>query len=370
MASAALRYPYSVPVAGNYLEGPDAPTGRMDFLKIQRYRIDFDVESGYGGENLPSNKTVRKLDSTVAYLNMPQSITANYTSGYSTANLGAGGVLAVQAMGHLGGAMQGRAISADVIKQQLKSAVTAALPEFAYDSAAKIVNQMGGLAHDAANAGTLQALSSGRIMNPFTEQVFTGTSFRTHSFSFKMFARNKREAQEILAIITYLKVGVMPKYGTADLKAVESLLATLEGTAKDAVNAVTGTDEANNESQNSTEESAAEENEGGTIKLDDFKTPGGYLEIPDRFLLEFVRLDTSTDAITSLPHFRFHPCVCTNFTVNYTPDGQYVSFKDAIADLSVTDGLHPKQMFVPAVEISMEFQETRIITQSDVNAGF
>lgn len=362
MAKSALRYPYSVPVAGNYLEGPDAPTGRMDYLKIQRYRINFDVEGGYGGENLPTNKTVRKLDPSVVYLNMPQSVTTNYSSGYSTSNLGAGGVLATQLVGQLGGASQGRAIQGDVIKKQLESAVAAALPEFAYSLAAKAVNQMGGLGHDAANAGTLQALSSGRIMNPFTEQTFTGTGFRSHSFSFKMFARNKTEAQEILAIILYLKKGVMPKYGQADFEAIENMISSLQGAAS-------GSNSDNsNEDQNSTDE-ATEKSEEGSIQLDNFKNGAAYLEIPDRFLLEFVRLDTATDSISSLPHYRFHPCVCTNFTVNYTPDGQYVSFKDAIVDLSLNKTT-PKQMFVPAVEISMDFQETRIITQNDIEAGY
>lgn len=365
-----MRYPYSVPVAGNYLDGPDAPTGRMDFLKIQRYRINFDAEAGYGGENLPSNKTARVLNESVVYINMPQSISSSYNASYNTSNLGAGGALAIQLAQTVGGMVgQGKSANAAMIEQQVKSAVSAALPEFAYSTAAQAINQLGGLAHDAANAGTLQALSSGRIMNPYTEQTFTGTSFRQHNFTFKMFARNQSEAIEILNIINYLKVGASPRYGTADLKAVEGFVNSFQGknspeTTEDAADE--SGDASNNNEKTDAETTVKAEEAENTLKLDEFSQEGAYLEIPDRFLLEFVRLDTATDSISPIPHFKFKPCVCRGINVNYTPDGQYVSFKDAILDL----GSKSTQMMVPAVEITLDFAETQFITQADITAGF
>lgn len=354
--SKVLKYPLKPPVSGDYLEGPDAPTGRIDYLKIQRYRINYANESGYGGENLPSNEVQRELSETVCYINMPQNLSTAYSANYSTANMGAGGVLATQLVGQLGGAAQGRALDADRIKTQLKSAAAAAMPEFAYKLGANAINAIpGGLAGGAGNAQTLQALSSGRIMNPFTEQVFTGVGFRSHSFSFKMFAKNQREAREILGIIAYLKQGVMPKYGEANMKELEGLLNLAAGAAQNATN--------NSGNGNTTNSSA--------VDLSSFTNQAAYLEVPDRFLLEFVRLDPTTTTIQTLPHYKIQPCICTNFSVNYTPDGQYVSFKDAIVDLAKdsTTGA-PAQLFVPAVEITMEFTETKILTQVDAAAGF
>jgi len=348
MASTALRYPYRAPVSGNYLESADAPTGRIDYLKIQRFRINYGTESGYGGENLPSNQVARDLNDQVIYLNIPQQLSTAYNANFSTVDMGAAGVLGAQLVGQVGGATQGRAINAENIKKQLEAAAAAALPEFAYKKGASAINALAGSAGLTAGSGdptALQALTSGRIMNPFTEQVFNGVSFRQHSFSFKMFAHNQREAQEILNIIFYLKMGAMPKYGNADMSSITNLLA--------ATDAALGTSTAS----------------ASSATLSSFTSTGAYLEVPDRFLLEFVRLDTDSDTISKLPHYKFQPCVCTNISVNYTPDGQYVSFKDAILNLSATTG-STAQIFVPAVEISIDFAETKILTQSDIAIGY
>lgn len=349
MASTALRYPYRAPVSGNYLESADAPTGRIDYLKIQRFRINYSTESGYGGENLPSNQVARDLNDQVVYLNIPQQLSTAYNANFSTVDMGAAGVLGAQLVGQVGGvASEGRAINAENIKQQLKAAAAAALPEFAYKKGASAINTLGqsaGLTTGSGDPTALQALTSGRIMNPFTEQVFNGVSFRQHTFSFKMFAHNQREAQEILNIIFYLKMGAMPKYGNADMSGVTNLLA--------AADSALGTSTA----------------PAASGALSSFTATGAYLEVPDRFLLEFVRLDTESDTISKLPHYKFQPCVCTNVSVNYTPDGQYVSFKDAILDLSTTTG-SSAQIFVPAVEISIDFAETKILTQQDIAIGY
>lgn len=345
-----LRYPLSTPVSGDYLDGPDAPTGRIDYLKIQRFRIDYgNTKSGYGGTNLPSNEVAVKLDDKVAYLYIPPQLSTRYTANYEQIGMGAAGVFAAQMVGQMGRAAQGGGINGDQILQQLKTAASAALPEFAYAKGASLINSFTmGLTNGAGNANALQALTAGRVMNPYTEQVFNGVSFRNHTFNFKMFARNKKDAQEILNIITYLKVGTLPKYGDADLKAIENMVNTLSET----VSSSTGSTEA------------------PSINLGNTTAPGAFLEVPDRYLLEFVRLNPSSDTIEKIPHYKFQPCVCTGFNVNYAPDGQYVSFKDAIADLTDGGETGPKQLFVPAVEISIDLAETRILTQADGLAGF
>ena len=59
-------------------------------------------------------------------------------------------------------------------------------------------------------------------------------------------------------------------------------------------------------------------------------------------------------------HFRIHPSYCTGVAVNYTPDGQYTSFKSF-------DG---SMVQVPAINLTLSFVETRLISQSDMESGF
>jgi len=356
-----LRYPLKEPVSGNYLEGSDAPTGRIDYIKIQRFRVDYTKNpTGYGGMNLPNNNVAVVLDPTVCYLAMPPSLSTSYNADFSAVGMGIAGVLSSQLVGQALQGSQSGSFNGEQIRNQLKSAAAAALPEFAFNKGAGILGDISNslsLSNGAGSGQVLQQMTTGQVMNPFTEQVFNGVSFRNHSFNFKMFARNKSEAAQILGIITYLKIGTLPKYGEADLKGIEK-----------ALNNIIGATTQNADNSDSTDSGSATNT--NSISLPEASQKGAYLQVPDRFLLEFVRLDPASDTITKLPHYKFQPCVCTSLSVNYTPDGQYVSFKDAIADLSDDATTGPKQLLVPAVEISLQFGETRILTQKDAIAGF
>ena len=61
-------------------------------------------------------------------------------------------------------------------------------------------------------------------------------------------------------------------------------------------------------------------------------------------------------------HFKVEDSVCTNMAVNYTPDGQYTSFKD----ITSIGG----SISVPVVQIDMSFTETKLLSQADLMAGF
>lgn len=349
MASTILKYPLKAPVEGDYLESEESPTGRIDYLRIQRFRINYaESKSGYGGSNLPNNNVSRTLDQSIAYLAMPPSLSTSYGADYDQISMGAAGVLAAQ----IAGGITNGGNAADQITSSLQSAATSAFPEIAYNKGASITQSLASIAgmQTGITGGALQALTKGRIMNPFTEQVYNGVPFRNHSFTFKMFARNKKESESILAIINYLKMGAMPQLGDGQLGGSANSQGTGTGNARQTngnTNGFSGTDTS------------------GSINA-----TGRFLRVPDRFLLEFVRLDPKSDTITRLPHYRFHPCVCTNVAVNYTPDGQYVSFKDAVADLTMDETTGGVQLLVPAVEVTLQFAETKIMTQEDVIAGF
>ena len=349
MASTILKYPLKAPVEGDYLDSEDAPTGRTDYLRIQRFRTNYaQSENGYGGDNLPNNNVSTSLSSNIAYLNIPPSLTTSYQGDYDQINMGQLGVLAAQTAA---GIANGNA--ADSITAGLQNAASSAFPEMAYNKGASATQSLGSLTglETGVTGGALQALTKGRIMNPFTEQVYNGIPFRNHTFDFKMFARNKKDAESIMSIIKYLKMGTVPCLGDADAGELDLLS---QGTSGD------GTTTSNGNTNGFTAQTTT-----GQIN-----TSGRFLLVPDKFLLEFVRMDPRTDSITRLPHYRFHPCVCTNVTVNYTPDGQYVSFKDAIADLSYDETTGSRQLLVPAVQLTLNFSETRIMTKQDVIAGY
>lgn len=350
MASTILKYPLKNPVEGDYLESEFAPTGRVDYLRIQRFRIDYSQSpSGYGGSNLPGNNLSRTLDQSIAYLSMPPNLVASYGADYDQIQMGGLGVMAAQ----MAGAIANGGNTTDQITSALQSAASSAFPEMAYNKGASITQSLGatlGL-ETGVTGGALQALTKGRIMNPFTEQVYNGIPFRNHNFTFKMFARNKKEAESILSIINYMKLGTVPSLGSA----------TSDSNSFSQGTSGTGSSRSTNGNTNGFTSTST----GGSVNAS-----GRFLRVPDRFALEFVRLDPKSDTITRLPHYRFHPCVCTNVSVNYTPDGQYVSFKDAIADLTMDETTGGTQLLVPAVEMSLQFAETRIMTQEDVVAGF
>ena len=279
---------------------------------------------------------------------MPPSLSTSYGADYDQIQMGAAGVLGAQ----LAGSITSSGNTADQITSALQAAASSAFPEIAYNKGASITQNLATAAgmQTGVTGGAIQALTKGRIMNPFTEQVYNGVPFRNHSFTFKMFARNQKESQSILSIINYLKMGAMPQLG--------------DGQTGGSANSQ-GRGRGNSRQRNGNTNGFSATNTGSTINAS-----GRFLRVPDRFLLEFVRLDPKSDTITRLPHYRFHPCVCTNVNVNYTPDGQYVSFKDAIADLTMDETTGGVQMLVPSVEISLQFAETKIMTQEDVIAGF
>lgn len=352
---AIFKYPLKAPVEGDFLDSADAPTGRIDYLKIQRFRINHEgSEGGYGGSNLPANTQKTVMDSDVVYLAMPQSISIAYQADYSAINMGTIGVLGAAAAAAVGGGSDAAQLTA-----QIQSAATAALPEIAYNKGAKLIaaaNEFG--LETGVTGAALQQLVKGRIMNPFTEQIFNGVQFRNHQFTIKMFARNKKEAEEILRIIKYLKKGAMPILGDAEQKEIDQLKASELGKSLDKAS-----------EDKSTAAGKA------TSAPPTINTTGKFLKIPDRFQLDFVRLDSATAKISRVDHYKFQPCVCTNVSVNYTPDGQYVSFKDGIASLgsgtdTTSNDKGATQLLVPAVELGLAFAETRFVTQADIDAGF
>ena len=356
----ALTYPIRVPVEGKNEHGVEGSTGSVDYLKLQRFAIDYEKSpAGYGGQNLPGSKAATKIKGEPVYMAMPAALTSAYAASYQTVDVGQGGVLGLQLAGTAMGEGDAKNKS-DTMTGSIAAAASSMFPEIAFNKGTSMATSLmeGAGLQSGLTGSSAMALTKGKIVNPFTEQVFNGVPFRNHSFSWKMFARNYKEAQRILAIIQTIKMGVLPQFGNAPPPTVA------EGenknwTYKDGMLTVTKPVEGDGNEQTSAPAQTT------TVNLQ-----GRYLKTPDRFNLEFVRLDQNGTGLRKIPHYRFQPCICNSFNVNYTPDGQYVSFKDAIAKFNNNDTTPLPAMMVPAVQIDISFAETKILTTADAAAGF
>ena len=324
---AIFRYPLTPPVSGGDTASlADGSTGAIDYIKFRRHRLNYkDSSRAYYGRSFPeSSSTNLKYNQNTVYLAMPKGLQTNYSPQYTQIDLGVLGVSTIAAMG-------GDITNTDNLAAAVKSAAAAALPEFAGSAVSQLANglsQAGGLA-GGLNANSLQALTKGRVFNPFKEQVFQGMRFRQHSFNFKLVSRDDLEAREVRDIIRYFKEGATPAVTGAKIGVDIDDKGSGIGTGLDAAS-----------SQR-------------------------FFQIPDSFNIDFVRMSANGKSLNTNGqplHFKIHPSVCTSISVNYAPDGQYTSFKNAE---SITTGVS-----VPAVDLSLQFTELKLVTNNDIQEEF
>ena len=304
------RYPLSPPATGS--SSVDNPTEMIDYVMFQRKRINYDDSNGssYYGLNIPNNNVAMEKNTDRVYINMPQNLSTQYAPTYRTVDMGVTGMAAASGLGSEG---------FDDLAKALQQAAKDAIPEFTAGAISEVASgaaQFLGLAGNATR-NDIMALAKGKVFNPYQEQLFSNMQFRNHMFSFKFFARNERESQEINNIIRYLKKGALPIYGST-------------------------TDDTNS----------------GSAR---------FFEIPDKFDIKFVRLDplSGTLLTSSDLHYKIHTSVCTGIDVNYTPDGQYNAIKNATLGVENNAPLQ-----VPAVTVNCRFTETQLVTQGQIDEGY
>ena len=350
---ATLRYPLQPPVMDQDFNGDsaDSLTGRTDYLRIRRKKTVYQDggKDYYGQNNFPRNKARSEYHGSIAYLAIPGGINAQYSPVYNQTNLGIGGAAAISAIS--GGTNQ----SFEQVANALGDAARSVLPEFLAGTIATGANALSGFLGVQGNlsVNSLEGLTSGRVFNPYVEQIFSQMNFRNHSFSFKMFARNYKEAQEIKKIIQYIKVGAHPKVGEnvdQESKLLEMLRDKEDQNKK-------------NISHNDIETWLKEH--GGAL------SQNRYFGIPDQYELAFMRMNPKSgdfneiigddiDTTTMNLHYKMDTCVCAGIAVNYTPDNQYTAMKRI-------DGT---MMQVPAVIMNVQFTEVRLLSQSDIMRGY
>ena len=360
------RYPYKVPEPGIGSIG-DGPTDAVDYIAIKRSRITFKKKGGkefygIGHASARSTDTVHKeRNSDIVYLAMPPQLTTAYQAGFSKVDVGMIGMAGLELFSES---------STKSVVENIQKASAGVLSEFTAGGIANVLNGLGGVlgVGGQLDLNTVQALTKGKVFNPFSEQIFRTMGFRTHTFNFKMVSRNAKEAEEIHNIIKYLKEGMAPKVEAGD--ATDSLLA--KNTKQSALG--TARDLSKNDQILSHKDLKT--------KVDEHLNKGygkesRFFKIPDHYELKFVRAhdgrvhtltqggpnSTSwTDEMkgTNSMHFKIHPSFMTGLSVNYTPDGQYTSFKN----------IHGSMIQVPAINLSLQFVETRLINQENMKNGF
>jgi len=144
------------------------------------------------------------------------------------------------------------------------------------------------------NFETLRKTASSTLVNPYTEVMFNGVQNRTFSFTFKMIPQNEKEQRAVKNIVDEFKFNRAPefKYGNQT----------------------------------------------------------NYMLFPSEFDIQFLNRQGPNPWL-----FKISTCALTNFTVNYSPEGQYASHEDGSPF---------------ATEITVEFTELEALTKERHEQGY
>ena len=166
----------------------------------------------------------------------------------------------------------------------------------------------------------------GTVLNPNMEMLFERTDIREITMSYKLVPRNPEEADSIAKIIKLFRKAASASWGGTDSDATQDGIQ--EGTAKQLTK------------------------RQGDDKLTkkEAKTAENFLHVPWLCHFKFMRGKKMN------PHLpKWKPCALTRVGVNYTPDGTYATYDDG----------RPV-----AVELTLNFIETKLIFRQDIEDGF
>ena len=274
------------------------PVG-LDYIKIDilRYAPSLNVDNDTGalsGSFQNANQRYRTQNTTgTIYLPMQPALSESTSIDWGEDRLNS--LMAVSANALMGGMdALGTFESGEDFINKIETVIKAL-----GDDAQTILNQQG-LKNfvKAYYAGlivqsNLTGRSTGQVINPNLELLFNGPRLRQFNFNFKLTPREPAEAQVIRDIILTLKRASAPK------------------------------------------------KEGGQL----------FLKFPDIFKLEYVYQGGGQHPFMH----KFKPCALTNLSVDYTPDGSYMTYKDVPS--------------MTAYNLSLSFGEIEPIYEEDQTSG-
>ncbi len=344
-----LVYPRSIPGSSLNVSAQDSfETSFVDYLQIKIYNsksgnpYSYIGNSGnYGTGHVlgGGSETEGSLSETI-YLYLPQQLKEQYSTQYQRTTLGAGGVGALDAV-----ATAAAGGETDLV-ESLKTTAGAAKPQFVMDKIAAAVGTINtalGASGTNLDANSIGALVKKKVFNPYQETTFRGTNYRTHSFSFECQPRSSRESNELYNILNKLRRAMLPSMQdgeTGDFTTQGDQ--NQEGTAGDNIvnDIVSGS------------------------------APGRWLQIPDYFRLDIIRVEGTPNADGEIELTGSSPrglkrimqfptkLVLKDLNINLSPNGPYNSLKDAF-DSSVDYG--------PAsFTMTLTFDETAFLTRESL----
>ena len=139
--------------------------------------------------------------------------------------------------------------------------------------------------------GGLLTRMTGAVLNPNLELLFGGGTLRPFNFTFKLSARSQEEAKQIIGIIRFFKQGMAPQRSDSNL----------------------------------------------------------FLKSPHTFRIKYLHQEKEHKFLN-----KFKECALQNFTVDYTPEGQYATYYDGM---------------MVSYQITMQFQELEPIFNEDYGPG-
>ena len=168
----------------------------------------------------------------------------------------------------------------------------------------------------------------GTVLNPNVEMLFERTDIREITMAYKLVPRNPEEADSIGKIIKLFRKAASASWGGTDSDATQDGIQ--EGTSKSLTRKL--------------------DKNKGKLTGDNAKTAENFLHVPWLCHFKFMRGKKVN------PHIpKWKPCALTRVGVNYTPDGTYATYDDG----------RPV-----AIELTLNFIETKLIFRQDIEDGF
>lgn len=312
-------------------------TEQTDYIKFDFWKYKPPLEragSGRAGYN-QTNKDAGGIDGNFGdgpvdpiHIYMPQDVSTSYATswgGKELSNFGAGALSGYANVinGNVGAAAENASQGIQGLGR-LPSTLTAELTRM-------------GLSAMQTNLTLNDILSTteGVILNPNVELFFGGPQIRNIGFAFKMFGRNKEEAQDMIHICNTFKSHSLASFGgdTALSSAITGFLSSAAAGQVGGANAMmSGGDP-------TAVTPAAAASPGGGYQA-------GYLTVPNLCRMQLMRGGDKHPYLS-----QYKALAITNVDINYTPDGSYSTTIDGIPS---------------AVELRVSFVETKVVYREDL----
>jgi hypothetical protein len=205
---------------------------------------------------------------------------------------------------------------------QMATGIDNALTNVVPIAGAQLVNAaIGKITGESVSLDEFFGGTRGVILNPNSELLFSGLDMRNFSLNYKLVARSAKEATTIEEIIKTFKLGMLP-YGNSGYKDPGGAFFG---------NLLTG-------------------DLDGLLGKENNSLAANYIKVPDVCRVSFMRGGTLNK---NVPQYKM--CALTQVDVSYTPDGTYATTRDGR---------------MVAYQLSLNFQETKLIFREDVKAGY